>query len=90
MEGNQPELWNCRIDTSGRIVLPLPLRTEKQLKSGDELIVTVENGDMVLRTYNQVITRLQAQFSESVPDGVSLVQELIAERRREAELEKGR
>lgn len=90
MDGNQSEIWICRIDSSGRIVLPLPLRNEKQLESGDELIVTIEDGDVVLRTYGQVIARLQKQFSESVPEGVSLVEELIADRRQEAKLEEGR
>ena len=90
MDGNQSDIWNCRIDSSGRIVLPLPLRNEKQLESGDELIVTLEDGDVVLRTYDQVIARLQKQFSETIPDGVSLVDELLADRRREAQLEKGR
>lgn len=90
MEGIQSEVWNCRIDSSGRIVLPLPLRNEKQLESGDELIVAVEHGAVVLRTYDQVIARLQREFSEAVPQGVSLVDELIAERRQEVQLEERR
>ncbi|MCA9194138.1 MAG: AbrB/MazE/SpoVT family DNA-binding domain-containing protein [Planctomycetales bacterium] len=90
MEGNQSDIWNCRIDASGRIVLPLPLRNEKLFKTGDELIVTVEDDAVVLRTYDQVITRLQQQFSEAIPEGVSLVDELIDDRKQEAELDKGR
>ena len=89
MEGNHSEIWSCRIDSSGRIVLPLSLRKEKQLASGDELVVSMEGGDVVLRTYDQAIARLQMHFSESVPDDVNFVDELIADRRREARLEEG-
>lgn len=90
MLGSQGEIWNCRVDASGRIVLPLPYRSEKKLKTGDEIVVTIEDGAAVLRTYDQVMSKLQEQFCESLPKDTSLVDELLADRRKEADLEESR
>ena len=60
---------------------------ELGLSVGDPVVLEVEGGELRLRSQNRVIAEIQALVRQYVPEGVSLVDELIAERRREAELE---
>ena len=82
--GIQEALWNCRIDDTGRLILPQPVRMEQGLGGGDELVVSIEDGAIVLRTYEEAMQRLQDAFSEGISADVSLVDELITQRREEA------
>ncbi len=84
------EAWSCKLDTSGRIVLPHALRAAKGLHHGDELIASVEEDTIVLRTYEDAMQRLQNAFCAGLDDSVSIVDELLAERRADAELEERR
>ncbi|QDS91425.1 hypothetical protein FF011L_01550 [Roseimaritima multifibrata] len=93
MTGHMPtvaEAWRCKLDTSGRIVLPQAIRMAKGLANGDELIASFEEGTIVLRTYEEAMQRLQDAFCTGIDGDVSLVSELLAERRQEAEYEEGR
>ena len=83
-ETTSNEAWNCRIDTSGRIVLPQPVRSTKQLNNGDELILTIENGAIVLRSYEDAMQQLQDAYSQGIAPDRRLAEELITERRAEA------
>ena len=58
---------------------------ELGLSVGDPVVLEVEGGELRLRSQNRVIAEMLVR--QYVPEGVSLVDELIAERRREAELE---
>ena len=87
--GTELAFWNCRLDTSGRIVLPQQVRTEHELDSGDELVVTLEDGAIVLRSYVDAMQLLQDAFCEGLPEDVSLSSELLAERAEEATREAG-
>ena len=60
---------------------------ELGLSVGDPVVLEVEGGELRLRSQKRVIAEIQALVRQYVPEGVSLVDELIAERRREAELE---
>lgn len=72
-----------RIGPQGRLVVPASIRASLQLRPGDKLIARVEDGRLVLEKREHVIVRLRAHFA-NVPQGVSLADELIAERRAEA------
>lgn len=72
-----------RIGPQGRLVVPATIRESLQLRPGDKLIARVEDGRLVLEKREHVIARLRAHFA-NVPQGVSLADELIAERRAEA------
>jgi bifunctional DNA-binding transcriptional regulator/antitoxin component of YhaV-PrlF toxin-antitoxin module len=74
----------CKLDASGRVVLPLEIRAAQSLHRGDDLVATIENGAIVLRRYEDAMQRLQDAFSKGIADDVSLVDELIADRRKEA------
>jgi hypothetical protein len=53
------------------------------LKAGDPLFALCENGEIRLLTRASSARRAQAMVRQFVPEGVSLVDELLADRRRE-------
>ncbi len=76
-----------RIETGGRLTIPQALLEELDLSEGNAVVLEVEGGELRLRSQRRVIAEIQALVRQYVPEGVSLADELIAERRREAELE---
>jgi AbrB family looped-hinge helix DNA binding protein len=74
-----------RLGPDGRIVIPAAFRESLGLKDGDVLFARLENGEIVLLTPKAAMLRAQAIVRRFVPDGVSLVDELIEDRRRESE-----
>lgn len=85
--GQEQSYWHCRIDTSGRIVIPKPLREQTGLEIGHDLVVSMENGAVVMRTYEEAMQQLQDAFCQGLDSNVSLVDGLLANRRMGAELE---
>jgi AbrB family looped-hinge helix DNA binding protein len=71
------------IGPQGRLVVPASLRRQLGLEPGDRLIARVEDGRLVLEPRSAVLARVRQMFAH-VPPEVSLVDELIAERRAEA------
>jgi AbrB family looped-hinge helix DNA binding protein len=70
----------------GRLVIPAELRHRMGLEPGDTLIAHIENSQLVLEKRETIEQRLMARFAH-IPAGVSLADELIAERREEARRE---
>ena len=73
-----------RLGPDGRVVIPAAFRDAIGLKEGDVLFARLEDGEVHLLTPTAAIRRAQALVRQYVPEGVSLVNELIAERRKEA------
>lgn len=74
--------------SNGRAVIPTTLRLQLDIKDGDQLIWTAQDGDLVATTRRAQINKAQALFQKFVPkDSPSLADELIAERRRASESE---
>ncbi len=71
----------------GTVVLPPIIAHALAVKGGDVLFVRIDDGEIHLLTKTAVARRVQALVREFVPEGVSLVDELIADRRREVEAE---
>jgi AbrB family looped-hinge helix DNA binding protein len=76
-----------RLGPEGRVVIPAPIREALGLKEGDVLFARLEGGEIKLLTPRAAMMRAQAIVRSFVPGGVSLAEELIADRRREAERE---
>lgn len=76
-----------RMDDDGRIVIPLGAQEALGLKAGDVLVVSVEEGELHLLTLPAAVRKAQAIVRQFVPDDVSLVDELLEDRRREVENE---
>ena len=75
------------VGEGGRIVIPAKLRRAMGLKPGDSVTLRLEDGDLRVTTRREAIRRARRLLRQYVPEGVSLVDELSAEKRREASLE---
>lgn len=76
-----------RLGPSGHIVLPAAVTNALNLKEGNTLVVTVEDDEIRLMTIPTAVRKAQAIVRQYVPAGVSLVDELLEDRRREVERE---
>jgi AbrB family looped-hinge helix DNA binding protein len=74
---------------NGRILIPADVREKLGLKPKSRLYVEIKDGCLVLTPMAQHYANLRAYFDSvlKVPEGVSLSDELIAERRLEAKRE---
>jgi AbrB family looped-hinge helix DNA binding protein len=77
-----------RLGPDGRIVIPAAFREALGLSDGDSLIASIDDGELNLLTRRAAVRRAQAIVRHFVPEGVSLVDELIEDRRREVERER--
>jgi len=68
----------------GQLAVPAELRQQLGLQPGTHIVMDVVDGALRVRTMAQVIKDVQALVRRHVPEGVSLVDELIADRRLEA------
>lgn len=78
-----------RVGTDGRVSIPKEFCQALGLKESDPAIVAVEGDSVRLMSVPVAVRRAQAIVRRFVPPGVSLVDELIAERRAEAKREDG-
>lgn len=75
---------SIRLGAQGRLVVPAALREALGFKAGDQLVVRVQDGRLVVESRESVVRRVQELFGTP---GRNLVKELIAERRLEAHRE---
>jgi AbrB family looped-hinge helix DNA binding protein len=69
----------------GRVVLPADVRSALGLKTGSRLLLSTESdGSLWLRPYRSVADQGRGMLASLAPEGESMVDELLAERRREA------
>jgi AbrB family looped-hinge helix DNA binding protein len=76
-----------RLNENGRVVIPAPYRKALGIKAGDEVILRMEDDELRITTMKRKIERAQQRIRKYVKPGVSLVDELIAERREAAKRE---
>jgi bifunctional DNA-binding transcriptional regulator/antitoxin component of YhaV-PrlF toxin-antitoxin module len=76
-----------RVDSDLKVVVPPALSEALGLKEGDVLFAQVQNGEIHLLTPTAAMRRAQAIVRQFVPEGVSLVDELLEDRRRDVEAE---
>lgn len=75
---------SATIHEGGRIAIPADLLCKLGLQDGDTVVLHVVEGVLRVRSPDAVIAEIQALVRGFVPEGVSVVDELIAERRAEA------
>lgn len=75
---------HIRIDSSGRIRLPIEFREKLGVVSGDVLVMFEDHDEVRLESAARALARAQEYFAGFVPADVSLVDDLVAERREEA------
>ena len=74
----------AEIGAGGRIVIPAAMRAALGMKVGDRITIQLDANEVRLYAYQEGLRRVRASFRKLVPEGASLVDELIADRRREA------
>lgn len=75
-----------RLGPQGRVVIPAPFREELGLKAGETLVVRLEGGRLIFERPQNVLRRLRDRF-KGIPAEVKLSEELLHDRRAEAERE---
>ena len=74
------------VGPQGRLVIPSEIRRQLGISPGDVLVAVVEDQRLVLEKRDAVLQRLRQRFAH-IPAGVSLADEVIAERRAESRRE---
>ncbi len=71
---------------NGRVVIPASMRNELGMAEGGTMVARVEDGAVVLEPFTVAIDRVRALVRRHAPaePGVSVVDEFLAERRRDA------
>jgi AbrB family looped-hinge helix DNA binding protein len=72
-----------KIAEGGRVVVPSAFRRALGLEPGDTVIMMLDDDEVRLLTPDRAIRRAQEIVRSYVPEGRSLVDELIRERREE-------
>lgn len=82
------QFLTLHVDNQGRILLPSWWRKRQGIRPSSELCVALnEEGSLVIETREQGLRRARALVRKYIPEGVRLSDELIVERRVEAERE---
>jgi AbrB family looped-hinge helix DNA binding protein len=76
-----------RINENGRVVIPAAFRKALGINPGDEVVLRLEEDELRITTMRHRIARAQRNARRYIKPGVSLVDELIAERREAAKRE---
>jgi AbrB family looped-hinge helix DNA binding protein len=73
-----------RIGAGGRVVIPAEFRNALGLSEGDEVLISCDGSEVRLSTVTERVRRVQRFIAERIPPGgLSIVDELIADRRAE-------
>lgn len=76
-----------RVNENGRVVIPASYRKALGIKAGDEVILRMEDDELRITTMKRRLEQAQRRIRKYVKPGVSLADELIAERRQAAKRE---
>lgn len=75
------------MEPDGRVLVPAELRRALSLRIGETLVAHADGTRLIFESREAFLRRLQDQFVAVVRRGVSLADELIADRRREVDSE---
>ena len=82
------ELWaRMRMGAKGRVVIPAAMRQALGMTDGEMLILRVVDGELRIATRESRLRRVREWARQNIPPGVSLADELSAERREAAKHE---
>ena len=82
-----PTEVRLKVNENGRLVIPAEFRRALGIRAGDEIILIWKDDEIRITTMKKRIERAQRHVRQYVKPGVSLVDELIAERREAAKRE---
>ena len=76
-----------KLGQGGRIVLPAQFRKAMGIRTGDDLILALKDGELRVFTHREAIRRAQELVRHYFPEGRILSEELIQDRRSEVSRE---
>ena len=74
----------AKVTQGGRVVIPSDMRKRLGIKVGETVNLEEHGSSVTLSSSLAALRRLQDSLKGTIPEGVSLVDELIADRRKEA------
>lgn len=83
----QVEAQRVKIVEGGKLVIPALMRRELGIGAGDTVMVDIDNGELRVRSVSKALERARAILRRHIPEGSNLADELIEDRRAEAEHE---
>ena len=86
-EDSAPVLVRTVVGPGGRVVIPAAYRRALEVEEGDYIVMQMDGEDLRVSNDAKELQRMREVLNRYVPEGVSLVDELIADRRREAAAE---
>lgn len=81
----QPQ--RVRIVEGGKLVIPATMRRELGISAGDTVMVDIADGELRVRSLSKALERARLILRRYIPEDVNLSDELVADRRAEAEHE---
>ena len=78
---------HAKINENGRIVIPAAMREALGIVPGEEVVLRIEDDELRITTMRHRIERARELVRRHVKPGRSLVDELMAERRKAAQRE---
>ena len=87
MAGRMGNVIHTKLGEGRRIAIPAELCQQYGLEPGDPVVLEPSTSGIVMRPLDAVIREVQAFFADAAPPGVMLSDELIRDRREEAERE---
>jgi AbrB family looped-hinge helix DNA binding protein len=78
------ESRSTKIVDGGKLIIPASFRRKMGIQIGDTVVMEMVDGELRVRSRDAAIAEIQKLVRGLVPDGVSLSDELIADRRAEA------
>ena len=81
------EETRVRVNENGRVVIPASFRHALGINTGDEVVLRVEDDELRITTMKHRIERARRLIRRHIKPGKSLVDDLIAGRRKAAKRE---
>ena len=78
---------SVRIKKSGRVLIPAVIRRRLNLEEGNEVLLRIDGTGIQMGTRQQALDRIQKRLRQYIPEDRVLSEELIEERRAEADRE---
>jgi AbrB family looped-hinge helix DNA binding protein len=78
------DVVTARLDSAGRVLIPADIRKALGVSEGDQVKLELDDDGLRIISRKAAIRKAQDVFRKYAPDGVSLRDELIAERRQAA------
>lgn len=79
-------MQTVKVSQGGRLVIPAELRELLDIKQGDELLMEAREGELVITSKRRRLLKIQAECQQLLVSqpGQSVVDQLLADRRKEA------